>query len=434
MNKAIIKITPKEIQIRHFKTVIFRLRIAKNYRGVKILFEIWKSALSQKPGRKYALDSKIIWSSVTSEWFTELTWAELRRTKSHSIWQRICVLRCLILFPLHFTWDQDRSLVLAENIELATFFECQCFQLAKLDFNSHFASLQAWVSSPAMTHFSQVFTAPNGPFSLKCLLWPICPKWFNCNPMTHLFSSVHCDPMTLMSSSVHWDPMTLMSSSVHCDPMTHLFSSVHCDKMTHLPSSVHWDPMNLMPSSVHCDPMTHLFTSVHCDPMTNLFSSVHFDPMTHLFSSDHCDPFVSKCSLWPNDPFVLKCSLWPNGPFVLKCSLWPNDPFSLQCLLWPNFPFVHKCSLWLICPQVFTVIQWLICSQDLVFIVTKWPVFQLGQNRRALRPSCPPLAPFLPSPCALLPSPVPFLPPWCPKLMSVVVWLFQALLSINLPV
>ena len=35
MNKAIIKITPKEIQIRHFKTVIFRLSIAKNYRGWK---------------------------------------------------------------------------------------------------------------------------------------------------------------------------------------------------------------------------------------------------------------------------------------------------------------------------------------------------------------------------------------------------------------
>ena len=35
------------------------------------------------------------------------------------------------------------------NIELATFFECLYFQLTKLNFNSHFASLQAWVSSPA---------------------------------------------------------------------------------------------------------------------------------------------------------------------------------------------------------------------------------------------------------------------------------------------
>ena len=34
------------------------------------------------------------------------------------------------------------------NIELATFFECLYFQLAKLNFNSHFASLQAWISSP----------------------------------------------------------------------------------------------------------------------------------------------------------------------------------------------------------------------------------------------------------------------------------------------
>ena len=36
------------------------------------------------------------------------------------------------------------------NIELATFFECLYFQLANLNFNSHFASLQAWVSSPGI--------------------------------------------------------------------------------------------------------------------------------------------------------------------------------------------------------------------------------------------------------------------------------------------
>ena len=37
------------------------------------------------------------------------------------------------------------------NIELATFLECLYFQLAKLNFNSHFASLQAWISSPEFT-------------------------------------------------------------------------------------------------------------------------------------------------------------------------------------------------------------------------------------------------------------------------------------------
>ena len=41
------------------------------------------------------------------------------------------------------------------NIELATFFECLYFQLANLNFNSHFASLQAWVLSPgAFRHHS----------------------------------------------------------------------------------------------------------------------------------------------------------------------------------------------------------------------------------------------------------------------------------------
>ena len=34
------------------------------------------------------------------------------------------------------------------NIELATFFECLYFQLAKLNFSSHFASFKAWISSP----------------------------------------------------------------------------------------------------------------------------------------------------------------------------------------------------------------------------------------------------------------------------------------------
>ena len=47
-----------------FKTVIpSLLRIAKIYRGWKYNFKFWKSALSKKLGGKYALDSKIIWSS-----------------------------------------------------------------------------------------------------------------------------------------------------------------------------------------------------------------------------------------------------------------------------------------------------------------------------------------------------------------------------------
>ena len=63
-------------------------------------------------------------------------------------------------------------------------------------------------------------------------------------------------------------------------------------------------------------------------------------------------------------------------------------------------------------------------------------VFQLGQNRRALRPSClpwrPSCSPWRPSCPPLRPSALPcaLLAP----LMSVVVWLFQALLSIYLSV
>ena len=48
-----------------------------------------------------------------------------------------------------------------------------------------------------------------------------------------------------------------------------------------------------------------------------------------------------------------------------------------------------------------------------------FPVFQLGQNRRAL---------------ALLALPGALLAPLMPQLISVVVWLCQTLLSINLPV
>ena len=51
-----------------FKTVIpSLLRIAKKYRGWQYNFKFWKSALSQKLGGKYALDSKIICSS--DAWF-----------------------------------------------------------------------------------------------------------------------------------------------------------------------------------------------------------------------------------------------------------------------------------------------------------------------------------------------------------------------------
>ena len=48
-----------------FKTVIpSLLRIAKKCRRWKYNFKFWKSALSKKLGGKYALDSKIIWSSA----------------------------------------------------------------------------------------------------------------------------------------------------------------------------------------------------------------------------------------------------------------------------------------------------------------------------------------------------------------------------------
>ena len=47
-----------------FKTVIpSLLSIGKKYKGWKYNFTFRKSALSQKLGGKYALDSKIIWSS-----------------------------------------------------------------------------------------------------------------------------------------------------------------------------------------------------------------------------------------------------------------------------------------------------------------------------------------------------------------------------------
>ena len=49
---------------------------------------------------------------------------------------------------LKHLWDQEQDLILDELSNSQLFFECLYFQLAKLNFNSHFASLQAWISSP----------------------------------------------------------------------------------------------------------------------------------------------------------------------------------------------------------------------------------------------------------------------------------------------
>ena len=49
---------------------------------------------------------------------------------------------------LKHLWDQDQDLILDELSNSQLFSECLYFQLAKLNFNSHFASLQAWISSP----------------------------------------------------------------------------------------------------------------------------------------------------------------------------------------------------------------------------------------------------------------------------------------------
>ena len=69
------------------------------------------------------------------------------------VWQWVCVLRLLIWFSTAFYWNLFETKIgfsIGLNIELATFFECLYFQLAKLNFNSHFASLQAWISSPVV--------------------------------------------------------------------------------------------------------------------------------------------------------------------------------------------------------------------------------------------------------------------------------------------
>ena len=72
----------------------------------------------------------------------------------HMARQRVCVTRRFD-FSTDFTvdllkhfWDPRSGFGIRWNIELATFFECLYFQLAKLNFNLHFASLQAWISSP----------------------------------------------------------------------------------------------------------------------------------------------------------------------------------------------------------------------------------------------------------------------------------------------
>ena len=69
----------------------FSLRIAKKYRGWKYNFEFWKSALSKTLGGKYALDSKIIWSSddvMKYATFSSRIWRLFYKTCSfHSILQ-----------------------------------------------------------------------------------------------------------------------------------------------------------------------------------------------------------------------------------------------------------------------------------------------------------------------------------------------------------
>ena len=102
-------------------------------------------------------------------------------------WQRTCwrphssflrLKKYIFFSAIAFTWQDSESVLrgtsifhflycrLAETslrprsgfdirwiIELATFFECLYFQLAKLNFNSHFASLQAWISSPVFYRY-----------------------------------------------------------------------------------------------------------------------------------------------------------------------------------------------------------------------------------------------------------------------------------------
>ena len=74
----------------------------------------------------------------------------------HMARQQVCVTRrfdfstAFTVDLLKHLWDQIRDFVLDEisNSELFSSAYIKYFQLAKLNFNSHFASLQAWISSP----------------------------------------------------------------------------------------------------------------------------------------------------------------------------------------------------------------------------------------------------------------------------------------------
>ena len=81
------------------------------------------------------------------------------------------------------------------NIELATFFECLYFQLANLNFNSHFASLQAWVSSP-------------GIFLSRRYIWHVCPKKYIC------VLSLIQKSITTMSDFVHVNLVDTIQTTV----------------------------------------------------------------------------------------------------------------------------------------------------------------------------------------------------------------------------
>ena len=78
------------------------LRIAKKYRGWKYNFTFWKSALSKKLGGKYALDSKIIWSSeLFSNWknTNSVDWSlQLNGELTHRHFSR-----CLANFTVNIT-------------------------------------------------------------------------------------------------------------------------------------------------------------------------------------------------------------------------------------------------------------------------------------------------------------------------------------------
>ena len=77
-------------------------------------------------------------------------------------------------FPLYLTQTSMRprsEFGFSWNIELATFLECPYFQLAKLNFNSHFASLQAWVLSPVGAHLAPKIFNKVSPLTKSPICW-----------------------------------------------------------------------------------------------------------------------------------------------------------------------------------------------------------------------------------------------------------------------